>query len=148
LEPNVGGRRDRPPLGPPTASVHRQVDERRNGDTEGCRRYRYGGVAGPPQRTHDQLALELEARDEEEQGEGPIRGPVLHVERPDLQVPELEIGVAPSGVRPHDADDGGGEGDGAAHSLAPEQVAEERGLSLVGLGEDPAFERHEGSFRR
>jgi hypothetical protein len=62
-------------------------------------------------------------------------------------VPQVKIGIAPRRVGPHDGDQGSHQGQRAADGLAAEQVAEEGGLTLVGLRKDPAYERHWRSSR-
>ena len=65
----------------------------------------------------DELALDLQADDEEEDGHQAVVDPLPEVEVEDVVaevdgqagVPELDVGLLPRRVRPHEGDDGGGD---------------------------------------
>ena len=66
-----------PSVDPPPMTVDQGVDERGHGHAADRGDHGEGGRLGVAQLTGDQLALELDARDEEEDGEQPVGGPVL-----------------------------------------------------------------------
>src|SRR5680860_893406 len=88
------------------------------------------------QGTDEELALELKAGDEEEQGQCTFRSPVLHVEGSDLQLLELHVAVCHRGVRPDHSDRGCDQDDRAAYGLLTQHVTDERALALGGVGKE------------
>ena len=137
-EGDVRGRRDRPTarLAVDVSGVDRQVDERRQRDPARRRDDRHGGIGWPPERAHDELSLQLEPGDEEEQGEGTVRGPVLEIQRADGEVPEVVVRRPPRRAGPHHRHGGGRQRDRPADGLAPEHVAQEGALGEARLGEE------------
>ena len=137
---DVGGHRDAPAFGTVAAGVDRHVDQRRHdhpaeGGDGGERR-----PAGAAQLALDQLALDLEADDEEEDGHQTFVDPLLQVEIEgviaegdgQIGVPEVEVGVLPRRVRPDQGDHRGDDEDDAAGGLGVEELAQRRDDARAG----------------
>ncbi len=136
-ERDVGRCRHRPApqvVGPP---VEHHEDQGRHRDSAARCEHRDRRVSGTPQRAHEQLPLELEPGDEEEHRQGAVGGPLLDVERPDLPGAELLVGGVVE-VGPGECHQSGHQGDRPTDGLGTEQVTQERGLALVGVGEETA----------
>ena len=128
---DIGGGGDRPAAqGLGVRRVDRRVDQRGDDDAAHGRRDRHRRLPEVPQVTRDELALELEAHEEEEDREQPVRGPgaeaevqvprlVAHVE-----VPQREVALRKGGVGPDDGEDGGDHQEDAGHGLAAQDVLE------------------------
>ena len=120
-EGDVGRHRDAPPVAPRTAADDRGVDRRR--DDHPADRGEHRQRRGPTilQLAGDELALDLEADDEEEQRHQAVVDEVLQVlvdaHGPDLDddlgVPDGLVAVGPPRVRP---DQRGGGGDDEQHA--------------------------------
>jgi hypothetical protein len=78
-ERDVRGSRYGPALRVAAVRVDGQVQQRRYGDPAGRRRDGYGRIGRSTQRADHQLALELQASDEEEQRQRAVGRPVLDV---------------------------------------------------------------------
>ena len=119
-----------------------EEDRRREHDAadRGDRRQRRG--ASLAQLAGDELALDLEADDEEEQRHQPVVDPMPQVlgkrgaADPDgrLVVPEADVGVTGGAVGPHDGDDRRGDERDATGGLLAQELRERvEHLSRLGL---------------
>ena len=98
------------------------------------------------QAAQDQLALELEAGQEEEHGEAAIGGPVLETQRPEVEVQDRLVAVEVD-VGPDQRDDRRCQEEEAADGLLPERVRDEAALVLR-LGCPDPLHRGDGWTRR
>ena len=118
------------PASPSPAGVERDVDQRGHdhaADRGGDRQRRAARVA---QVTGDELALELQPGDEEEDRQQPVGGPLgqrqvqVQRRRPDPQVAERGVRVAPRRVRPDQREHGGRDQQDPADGLRTQDVAD------------------------
>jgi len=130
-EGDVRGRRDGPAaqrvaLTPREANGH-GIQDRRDGDAAqggGDGQGRPGAVGQVP---GDELALELDARDEEEDREEAVGGPLaegeveVQGERSAAEVAQGLVCRAPGSVRPDQSEHGGAEEEGAANGLGAQR---------------------------
>ena len=130
-ERDVRGGGDRPAAqGLGVRQVHRRVDQRGYDDAAHGRRDRHRRLAEVPQITRDELAFELQAHEEEEDGEQPVRGPGAEAELQvprlvaDLEVTEGEVALRKGRVGPDEGDDSGNHEEDAGHGLAAQDVLE------------------------
>ena len=122
---DVGGHRDAPPVLPGTAHVEAEVDQCRydhpakRGECWRCR------LAAIAQLALDQLALDLQADDEEEQRHQAVVDPLLEreVER-QLGVPQVEVRGRPRGVRPQQGNQRRSDEDHPTGGLRVQEVAQ------------------------
>ena len=120
---------DGPARRPLAAGDHGDEDQHRHQHAAERRRDRQHRGAPLPELADHELALDLEADDEEEQRHQPVVDPVaqvvLQVEagdlEADLEVPDVRVGLVGRAVRPHQRHDRrDGEGDAARRLLVEE----------------------------
>ena len=112
-ERGVGADRDAPALRVGGTAVEGEVDQRGRDDAADRGDDRGGETASLAQLAHVELAPDLEADDEEEEGHQPVVDPVAQLERDaggpeahrDLGRPELLVRRRPRRVRPDQRDD-------------------------------------------
>ena len=116
---------------PPPVDVDQRVDERGHGHAAQRGDHGQRGGLGVAQLPGDQLALELDAGDEEEDGEQPVGRPVLdgqvEAERggAEVEVADGLVAVAERGVRPDQRGDRGDQQQDAADGLGAQRVRDE-----------------------
>ncbi len=102
-----------PALAASSPSVMSDEDQRGNDHAAGGGDHGEDGLGPLAQGADDEFALELEPGDEEEDGEQPVRRPRLEGQvevercRPDDEVLEVLVGVAPGGVGDDQPSEGG-----------------------------------------
>ena len=110
-----------------TTLIHCDIQERWNDHPAECRRHRQRRLARLRERADHQLVFELAANDEEEDGEQPIGGPLLHGEvqmervTADLGRRNRAQHLRERAVRQEDADEGGSDQQRAAYGLAAKE---------------------------
>ena len=130
-ESDIGCGRNRPPgqvalRAAEDAAVEPGVDQRWDSHTPDGRGHWDGSPPGVAEVAGNELAFELEAGHEEEDGQKAICGPGAQREvqvqerRADHGVAQRPVPIGPRGVRPDQSDGGGGEQEQATDGLAPE----------------------------
>jgi hypothetical protein len=126
-EGDVGGHRDAPAVRGLTSRLEREVDRRRHHHAADRRHQRQHRLAGLPQLAEHQLALHLQADDEEEEHHQAVVDPVLE------RVLEAERPDADAGLRPPEVVEALGErrvGEREGHRRAGEQHQAPRRLDV------------------
>ncbi len=135
-EGDVGGGRDGPAVrGAVAHDVDEYVDHRGYDHAAQGGDHREGGRSGIAQVARDELALELDAGDEEEDGEESVGRPVLEREvqaeggGADVEGPDAGVALRDGGdVRPQEGGDRGHEQQHAADGLGAQGIADEAEL--------------------
>ena len=149
-ERDVGRRGDRPAAQRAGVPAEVEQDEQERGHRHAADRGGHGQRRPPrlAQVPGDELALELEARDEEEDRQEPVGGPgaerQVQVQRrgSDPGVAQGRVAARPRGVRPDEGHGRRAEQEGATDGLAPEHRGD-----AAGLGPGSATEEAGGGTR-
>lgn len=130
-EGDVGGHRHRPAVQASTARCRGECVER-GGHGHPAERRDHGQCRrrGGAELADDEFAFQFDARDEEEDGEQAVGGPVADGEveaeggYAEVEVADARVCLAPGAVRPDEGDDGGAEEDETADRLGAQPLGD------------------------
>jgi hypothetical protein len=154
-EGDVGRRRYRP--APRRTAGHGgvdgDVDDRRRDHPADRGRDRQGGPARVTQVAGDELALELQAGDEEEDRQQAVGGPLRHRQvevqrgRPEGVVGDRLVGAGPRRVGPDHGDQSGADQQQATGGLGAQDLGDAGGLDEASAPEEPVLVGHDRHLR-
>ena len=122
--------RDGPAFGGRMAEVDSQVNQRGQDHAADCCGHGHERRGDSAHLAGHQLALQLQARDEEEDGQQPVGGPFFQAQvqmkgrRPDREVAQVLIPAACTGVSQDEGEHGGAEQQAAADRLGAQGVGQ------------------------